>query len=404
MGRVRFAMPEIQLPFVKSPRSPGVVLAFSCAAVDGRQERLRGRIVLRPVISLGAFRGKAVIDKMIVRFSLTRVTQAAYLHGLLSAIPGAEKIHVEPVALSPHALTTFDLTIQEPSTATVLRVEDYLQTKFGLAVPPAMQLLEVSLDFWADRASPEEKARLIGVLQRCYLPLQDIWSPRTRPRFNAGDAIGGRRFILPETDGPHLSPEKLKVHPVDATYYLGERDSDWMIRLMHKELDDQNPATGARRVLGPEEQRVRMEVVLRGEELRQHGLLQPRDLIGFRFTRLQGNHFRFLLPTIHAPEHPSRETLVGAMETWKDRNQRIEIFLRAGLIGLETERRARRALREENRQQIRSARKRLGVTTRPARQGSGLQANYIAYEELNQVIQRALEGLSKREATEMRRR
>ncbi len=397
-------MQKIQLPFVKRPRTEWVDLAFSYVQIAHRQKRLQGRMALSPVIDLGDFRCQAVIDRVIVRFSIARPTQAAYLCDQLSVVLGIKKTHCEPVGCSPLRLISFDLTVQEASAAMLLRIEDYLLTTFGLTAMPDLQLLEISIDFWPERASDDEKMRLIGVLQRCYLPQADIWSQGTRPRIDAGRQARGRRFLLPQVDGSSLLPAQLKVLPVDGTYYLGARDGDWMIRLMHKQLDDQNPAAGTRTVLGPDQQRVRMEVVLKWTELKKLGLVQPRDLIDFKFARLQGDQFRFMLPTFRTPEAQHRETLIGAMQTWMDSHLRAEIFMKAGLIGLEAERRARVALREQNSQQIRSARKRLEVTSRMERQGSGVQAHYVAYEEMNQMIQRALEGLQKREATKLRGR
>jgi hypothetical protein len=394
-------LPVVDLPEVDWPR-----LSFAPATLKHKQPRLRERVSLEPALDLDNFRCRAVMDRIEVRFRIARPTQAASLHHRLKAITGVASPFIDPVGCSWLRMDCFDLTLQEPSAAVLSRVEEFLSGSFGFTSPAEIRLFEVSVDFWSNGASPTGKQRLIGLLQRCYLPQEDVWSTGRRPRFNAGPSARGRRFVLPKQDREHLFPEDLMAAPVDATFYLGERNGDWMVRLMHKTIDTQNPAIGTYVALPSEERRVRIEVVLQGAELASLGLRKPADLVGFKFVHLQGRYFRFMLPTFQGEAILTSLGMREAIHRWREQ-ERLSIFLRAGIIGLEAKRRAREALSRKHRPEITALNKARGTRASRSpslRRGKGVQADYVAYEALNCLVRRAFEHLAKREVTALRKR
>ena len=225
--------------------------------------------------------------------------------------------------------------------------------------------------------------------------------PQEYPRFTWGKRrkVKTDRVIIPAKRRAHrersLGSTEFDRQPYgDATYYLGKRkDGPVMWRLMDKAIDQQNRRAGTQKMLTEKERRTRIEVALKGPELRRIGIETLEDLLRFKFESLQMAYFRFFVPTF---EHAGGGQ-AGQMRQWQEK-QRRQKFLRAGMIGLEAMDVIQRGSQAEIRKDLRTRMNKQGRKIKPEdRRGRGQSNTYVAYKELNEAVKAALRNLRERE-------
>lgn len=386
------------LPYAKATLPKSEILEYRLVQLQNIQRRLQDRDALEPVIDLASFECRSVIDRIVIRLHSGRPTQFRYVQAAVEEIPEQRTPHLDRIDGTDASATVYDVTLQEPTVKSLLEVVEHLEKTFACVAPTELRLLEVSVDFRPKAHSDVDRARMLGVLQRAILPTRDIWSEwRAHPRFVFGDkpnekhrlfATDSEKRLHPEI---HLSPLRGTVPAVDATFYLGAENSDVLIRVMDKVIDRQNLDAGTWVDLPDDQKRVRIEVVLAGRELIGLDLCEPRGLIGFRFNRLQGKIFRFMLPTFQ------RATKASAARSRFDAVLQ-EFFLRTGVVGLSHVKTSRNASLAKHVPMLKKHLKALNRTRVRNRTAKGQQEDLVAYAELNAMVQTSLTLLARREA------
>ena len=168
-----------------------------------------------------------------------------------------------------------------------------------------------------------------------------------------------------------------------------------MIRIMDKIIDQQNRSAGTHRDLEDDEKRVRVEVTLRGAELARMGIAKVEEMRTFSFSKLQGEYFQFKLPTFAARN--LRGTASGSAEIYRD-HHRAEIFLNAGVLGLDGLDRAMKNFRSSSKANIRRVLKVRPPVARKYRPGKGSTGTLTSYVKMNNKVATALRQLGEREA------
>ena len=373
------------------------------------QARFSGRTMLTPDIELKDYSFRAVIDWIEFQISFGKTTQFRFVQEVLRKHLGRTCL-VTPVDPGEgNESDTFTIKIQEPKSGKeVSYLCDALFAHFGKSSDATIRGLEVSLD--AKPRKPSDKARhlAVGVLQRTIFSTRDIWTkPASRPRSNKGRASSGQvtqdnRKLLVESrrgneEEGYLLPENHFAPWIDGTMYLGAKDDDVMIRIMDKVIDQQNPEEGTWIDLPDTEMRARIEVTLKGEELRVLGLRRISDLRGFAFTKLQGRYFQFKLPTFRTA--PNGKAPVFTLINEKTQCRRAEIFLKTGVVGLRARDVASRDYRTSMIDDLRRLCRQRGRPISIRQGGSGETGLFVAYDRLNRFAATALRQLGEREAT-----
>jgi hypothetical protein len=399
---------QITLYRAKGDQDP-VSLTYVEEPLRRSQARLANRSSLTPQIELDGYQCVAVIDWIDLEFEVARRTQYWKLNELIEKLTGRKEF---PKALNlseGKTATRYKLRVQEPDLAVVRKVMSAVDTKYGLATPPWVTGIEISLDFYPVKPSNAARARLHGVLVRHFFPTTRVLKTnRMWPRFmpgrfkrteytisrNEGDDsldVGGR--MAPSMDRPPF---------YRSTFYVGERDDPrafW--RIQNKVLDKQNKAAGTRDELADEKKRVRIEVALGREGCREIGLERFADLERLGIARLQKGFFQFMKPTF-AIVRPSAVRPASTAVKRRVEDQRRQRFLNAGVLGLQIREDAREELRALEMPTIRRLHRRNG-TKMPARvrAGSGAYGTMVVYEELTRMVERALAGLQRKVRREM---
>ncbi len=389
------------LRLASDPGHP-IQLGYIEAPLGGLQARLAGRMVLRPDIDLGEVSCRAVIDWLEIRFSGTTPTQFRYVKDLVDPIVGAS-VHVEmEEATAGGVSATFTLRIQEARLAVVQAVAEAVILRFGEALPPKVAGMEVSVDFYPKVPSDEKGYRLAGILSRHLLPTTDyMTSSAARPRGYWADNAGRteKTKLLPFSSLPAKADfelsgwERDEPGPVDGTFYVGAKGTTPSWRIMYKRLDRQNPLTGTRRILEPEERRSRLEVTLGIKELRLLGVSTLADLRTFTFSRLQGMYFKLKLPTFADSSGKGSTAVRRHLED--DRRRK---FLSSGVIGLLQMDAANIRIRKKRRPDLlRFLRLRGIAAPRAGLIGVGKHGSFAAYDDLCGRVEMALTKLGERE-------
>ncbi|GLQ15968.1 hypothetical protein GCM10007879_02170 [Maritalea porphyrae] len=103
---------------------------------------------------------------------------------------------------------------------------------------------------------------------------------------------------------PELEPT------LGSTVYFGSQNTPYTSwRIMHKELDKQDPSKRTRDILPLEKQRSRIEVTLGRHTLEETGLYSLRDLEGLNFKTTFSKFFEFGLPRFCDPTIVSENQL-----------------------------------------------------------------------------------------------
>lgn len=393
--------------FAKSTDDP-IPLTFLARNYAGKQAAMRGRVVLTPDIDLTRFGFRAVIDWIKVEVEINHATQFRYLQDKLktffSGVCDVRAIEPEAGGVSAR----FSITIQEPkSVAHVQHSLEALPDGFKLVTQPVLSEIEVSVDAKPRAPSDLQRAMMLGVMNRTiFTRLDVITDPPSRPRHCATQGQKPK-FLLPEfksadkTIDTWLLTEKVRPAPVDGTFYLGAKRDPVLIKVMDKVIDLQNRKAGTCKILTDAEKRVRIEVTLKGRELKNLGLHHLEDLQDFSFTALQGSYFQFRLPTFEAP-NPNAGFARSAARGWRE-EQRRKRFLMIGIMGLEFMRHAREEFRSRHMPELKRHMRRTGKKMNRNRRGSGTTGVLVAYQEMNRLVSNALGGLDRREATAWRK-
>lgn len=378
-------------------------LTYSRHQLPAAQKRLAGRYSLRPDVSLDDYITRAVIDWVTLRFTLLKPTQFQWVQGVVRTVVG-RNLSVTPVAPLPGGVASvFDITFQEQMVGSIFAVHSALDRRFTLNHEPAVNGIEISVDFRPRSASATDRAKMYTVLTRhFFVDPKRVLNEMARPRFTWGRAPWKtRRNIAPAHDkllGDELvltTSEYDRAPYVDATYYVGSDRSSRRWRIMDKVIDQQDRIRRTVVDLSDEGKRVRVEVTLDRAESSKLGLNRLTDLSSFKFTRLQGEFFKFMLPTF--PEsQPLPHSRAKAMQSWQER-QRESKFLTSGVIGLSLMDRALERRATEVRKNARSMLRKKNGRLKPWKhRSSGMHGTLIAYEELNKRVETALRALTTR--------
>lgn len=385
--RLRHAKePFRRLTLVYHPESHGLL-----------QQRLRGRYALLPDLDLKDYSCRAVLDWVSVTFELDRPSQFQHIQKQLQPIVG-RRLYVDPRDAGPGGVTrTFTLRLQDATLSLLHDCRAQLTARYGVAAEPIVNEVEVSVDFTPVVPADEARYKMVAVLCRHLFTARQVTNrASTRPRFSWGKlskqngaVVGDPRI---KADNSLLNPAGDSPAPVDATYYIGHRKIGPLWRVMDKVLDRQNRNAGTWVKLKDSEKRARVEVRLDKLELSRLGVITLSDLTRMNLARLQGEYFRFMLPTFLT----INPTTHAADLYWE--RVREERFLNAGVLGLSM-------LDKEREQQRRSHRKSLIRYLRPKqkpvpvakRTARGPTGTFISYQSLNDRVSMALRKLMERE-------
>lgn len=359
--------------------------------------------MLLPVLDLSDFTFRAVIDWVEIRVTLQQVTQFQWVQKIVDRALLRKSLVTAVNPGAGNVSDTFDVMIQEPpSLARVLEICNLIFFRYPGSAEPTIQGIEVSIDATPKAQSDENRALLFGAMQRTIFTSRDIVaSERDRVRTSIGKGEESNRRLLPElyiekgVSPTSLSPKMFKAPWIDGTFYFGERQSDMMVRIMDKIIDQQNHSAGTCRELEDVEKRVRIEVTLRGAELARMGLAKVEAMHSSSFSKLQGEYFQFKLPTFATRN--LRGTASGAAEIYTDRS-RAEVFLNAGVLGLDGLDRATKNFRSRSNANTRKMLKVLPRAARKYRPGMGSTGTLTSYGEMNSKVATALRHLGEREA------
>ncbi len=188
--------------------------------------------------------------------------------------------HAKPLDAGPgSAAHAFRIVVQHPDKHQVIQeLLDGLERTYGLSDAPALDALEVAVDFWPTGNDIGEPA---GITKRLMMSL-------TPPVLN----------------NPRLVDDTLITYlPTGAdidtcrTLYVGNKDEDLMWRVYWKRTDETFVGDDSKRHPRPlpeSEWRARAEVRLEGAALASLALATPMDLKDFSFQRLYSlGYFKF---------------------------------------------------------------------------------------------------------------
>lgn len=383
-------------------------LTFSETEVELRQARFQNRKVLIPTLAVKNFRFKAVIDFVVVRVFVSR-TQHHWLQ------PELRKVLPRDSWITPidpgrgRESDEFDIRIQEPrSSAEVAKAITSVGARHGERKTPEIREIEFSLDIYSRGADDDEREQMVGLLQRTYFASLERWQngldmPRstavpsrnanTKPTTKYLQPLMGQHRIDQLPKRP--TPDEFHAPFLDGTMYLGEKDTSGMIRIQNKELDQQNPAKASSKELMADQRRARVEVTLKGDNLKVIGLKDLLDLKHFNFGKLQKKFFQFMLPTFSTPD-PEKSAAMKLV-AGNEEERRAEVFLKSGVLALMR----RDAAWEEYQALLRPDIKRVFLSNSwpltQKRVGLGSTTNMLAYKALNRHVETAFRKLGERE-------
>lgn len=382
----------VPLPFAKASREP-MQLRYELRPAEGVQPRLAGRLVAKPVIDLGAYACRAVVDWLALSLVFRRQTQFRYVQQVMVRV-GIGRPYVKPVDWEEGRSTNeFYTKIQDASPDRLRNALAALDTEFGLVGSPAVEGIEISVDFRPRAPSDIARLAMVGVLGRHLYTTRDIVrAGGDRPRYSA--ARGESVFLVGDS-GSSRSLNRLRCidsdrpWPVDSTLMIGRKHGPVQWKAMDKLLDVQHP-DGSRIELLDAEKRARIEITLNHAEVRAIGISTVDDLSHVSFTKLQGRYFRFMLPSFSRP--------MGrlAAVTRHFEGLRYKRFANAGVAGLVLMDAAYADNARRNEGWLhRDLRSRQMAIVR-TRAGKGVDQRYSAYKELNDRVSGALEKLGDR--------
>jgi hypothetical protein len=401
---------SVDLSFLRQPLS------------SAKQTRLRGRFALCPEINLALYRFEAVIDYVKIAFISHSPSQMRHVQDAFNAIMLTRSGRVPWVKVVDGTNATafgFEVTIQDPVVRELAECDKMLRTRFGMTTSARVVELEVSIDVYPRSAADDDRARIVGALQRCYLPkFNFLDDAQARPRFATGKtpamlhlykwhhAHQAARAITNGDPDAWLKPESAHSPYVDTTFYVGAQEGEELIRIQNKVTNRR--VRGLAVDLVQKEKRARVEVRLRGAALSEVGLADVAELLGFDFATLQKKYFHFVFPSF-PNEHGN-----GLSSEIQKRMNNLSIahFLKTGAVGMilvETGKDAsrRRPAKDGTGKTLNAAlRERVKASGRkPAtrRAGTGVHGSTLAFPAMNDRMREALRNLSARSKTQLKR-
>jgi hypothetical protein len=366
-----------------------------------KQARLIGRYALVPMVHVDEYVCRAEIDWIQMRFQLARRTQHQWLQQALKPVVGRNS-HIDVVDEGPgRSSDEFRVTFQEPDLQRIQVATSRIGEEFGLVAQPEVNGIEISIDFRSRFQDRRDRALLFMALTRHLHATRDVISDkRDRPRFSYGEGqtvgVLGRSVASPDMDDhffKSLGSDRVPV--IDATYYVGSKESDVRWRVMDKIIDTQNPNEGTFVALDDVDKRVRIEVTLTTKPIADLGIKTLQDLASYPFSRLQAQFFTFMLPTFSDASQMPASVRAGGT-AWRERRRELK-FLKTGVIGLAAMDAALTRQENDLRHHAKADLRRKGATMAPrSRTATGPSGTFLAYEPLNDRVGVALRNLGKR--------
>lgn len=397
--------------FYQNATAPVHHVEFRREELRKAQARFQNRYALVPRIDPKQFRCKAVIDFVEVEIVTNTNTNVPAMRNWVSEALNLPKPWCKQVGGDNNSSNIFHIRIQDPRMSKLERLDGAItKTAAGLAQPITITKLEISVDFYPRSGKETDRLAMFGVLQRTYMPSSEIWRHAPdHPRFVWGRDRRDKMFFLRSSEKTGLHHQLLpEAAYLDSTVYYGEEDGPASIRIQNK-ISNQRTKDDAV-MLDQIEKRARIEVTLTGSALNALKLHTIADLARFRFTKLQGEHFHFALPTFvdRAPLQQHQE--VQEVINLRDR----ESFAKGGVLCLERLRDVReewfskdvktgRFKRESHTKVMAGHLKARGLTPTLRRNGMGDRGTTVAYKELNVMVRTAFQELGRRIARRERR-
>jgi hypothetical protein len=405
----RILMPEhVTTLYRTTGHDEPVELEYNKKTLRKSQARFHGRTALVPQIDLNAYQCRSVVDWIEVQVRVTQPTQHQWINEIVNEVQGRRGYVVAQAPGAGKVDTCFTIRLQEPNFTTVKKVLVAIERSKGLVDPVMINQIEISIDFYPETLGHDARGRMYGVLARHFCPppgtreISDDWPgffPGPRPKRNyivtrslrdENADLWGR--LRPEFDLPAL---------YGSTFYVGrENHPMWSWRIQDKITDQRDDAAGTYLDLPEEKKRTRIEVTVGPQGCKRLGLTELSVLKSYRFTRLQAQLFKFMLPTFGYAETSGRPgqgvVRKKVMETMKQR------FVNVGICGLQIMDEAREELRQQYLPDIRMRHKVAGTRMlKRKRSGSGRTGYLLAYEKLNSKVEHALRHLQERVWREM---
>ncbi|WP_321920333.1 hypothetical protein [Paraburkholderia tropica] len=222
------------------------------------------------------FRRKAYVDWLDVRLRTTRPTQFQHVRSALDAA-GAGKLHVTPIEPGPGGVAdTFVVRVTDHLANDYAALSEALAefaAQYPLAHAAEIVAIEVACDF-LHTGEVERDGSTIELTRRLQ---SSLLTDGGRPR-QFDPAARKNRFM--DAHGERLDPL--------LNYREGNKWDDVSWHVYWKRTDCGQP-------LSSNEWRARVEVTLKGDALRDVGLVKLADLDGYKFTNL-ARFFRFRTP------------------------------------------------------------------------------------------------------------
>ncbi len=405
------------------PANPAVhTTRLRTGSLQDPQPLLKDRVILKPDIDLNDYRCRAVIDWVEVQLDTVGVHQARNIHrtaaGFLADVGSTSSVIVKGLDRKlGHSGSQFTLRIQQPQPQALLAFCKKLVTKYNPGSKSVEDMpitgIEVSVDFYVkNHATLDEDAQnllrwqMTEILQRHLKPGKALtemdWN---HPRFFS--EINGKTSSKPTVSKSSaratskqraetarlglqqhiLTPLRIGAHsqaPIDTTFYIGEKGSAVMLRVMDKTTDKRDPVRNTADDLSPADRRSRIEVTLLKNIGEVGGpaaveLETLKDLFGYTFQPMRKLVFEFFHPTVNSGDE------TGDLPFPVNINE-LDVFKRSGVYGLD---RVQRSIADIA---IRRYRKReIPQEPRPI----GTKGKTVSFIELNRMIDRALTALSK---------
>ncbi|MEZ7521555.1 hypothetical protein [Burkholderia vietnamiensis] len=226
--------------------------------------------------ALQNFRRKACVDWLDVRLRTSRPTQFQHVQSALKAA-GAGKLHVTPIDPSPGGVTDTMVVRCSDRLANnyeaLSKVLAEFSARYPLAHEPEIAAIEVACDF-LHTGEVERDASTIEMTYRLQSSLMT-------------DGDSPRQFDPEVWANCYMDVAGARLDPL-LNYREGNKGDDVSWQCYWKRTDNKQP-------LPPSEWRARVEVTLKGDALRDAGLVKLADLDGYKFTSL-ARFFRFRTP------------------------------------------------------------------------------------------------------------
>lgn len=405
----------ISLPLSRLRYLPAPASATSTTG-EVRADR-KDKIVLMPDVTIrGNYKVEALIDRMVILINTTTPTAPHYLQGKIDKTTGA-KVYVHDLkaqsdnadwgsALPITELTTatgqhFAIMIQDPTPELLPAILNVIRDAHGIDETVKTHLIEVSVDFYPGSTRSAEdsillREQMVGLLHRHH------WAPHSRfhhhdpavPRYvDARQIHGDRRgprYLFAHQANDHFNSDStidnsairqrmLTDKPgedlhLNSTLWKGAKNADCQVSIQHKIANRRNPKNNTMEILPDHERRARIEVTISGRDtLKDRGLSTIDDLGSVSFRKLTKPFLSFAL---------------GATEPWQHLLKDAQAQMQTrGVYGIELRNRAR-AL--EEREELRRSGQKL--PRKNDHEGQGLRS----WQEMNDVVGRALDGLQRR--------